>query len=145
MHKLIGASLLVVGLVACGPSGNKKSAEKQASNPVETPITLDEHPGKQAYLRHCMACHQRNANGLPGMYPPLANNKMVSGDPSPLIDIVLNGMSGEIEVNGQKYNGVMASYRNLSDQEIADILNYLRTGFGNEGAEIVASDVKALR
>jgi len=92
-----------------------------------------------------MVCHQRDAGGMPGVYPPLVNNKTVSGDDKKLIGILLNGMSGEIKVNGEVYNGVMASYRNLSDDEIASVLNYVRANFENTGSEILGADVKALR
>lgn len=140
MVRVIVLMISVLMVAACA-SPKKENAQKTELKGA----VIDEHVGEQAYKRHCLACHQRDAGGVPGMYPPLANNKLVSGDKAPLIHIMLNGMSGEIEVNGQKYNGVMASYSNLSDDEIADILNYIRSGFGNEGQEITASDVKALR
>jgi mono/diheme cytochrome c family protein len=141
MLKLLMAIVIAIGFMGCGSSGSKK----ETVSAVETVKSTEKHVGELAYKRHCNACHQKDAGGIPGMYPPLANNKVISGDKKPLIDIVLNGMSGEIEVNGEKYNGVMASYRNLSDKEIADVLNYLRTGFGNSGDEILPNEVKELR
>ena len=131
---------LAVFVMACGSSG-KKQAESQTSQKT---MVADQH-GELMYKRHCLSCHQKDAGGIPGMYPPLAKNKVVSGDASKLIDIVLNGMSGEIEVNGETYNGVMASYRNLTDKDIAAVLNYLRSGFKNSGNEITPEQVKALR
>ena len=128
-------------LMSCGSSGNKNESNK--SKKIVEPV--DKHPGEIMYKRHCLACHQRDASGIPGMYPPLANNKVISGDKAELIGIVLNGMSGEIEVNGEVYNGIMASYRNLSDKEISDILSYLRSGFGNSAESITPEDVKGLR
>jgi len=79
------------------------------------------------------------------MYPPLADNKVVSGKKEPLISVMLDGLSGEIEVDGETYNGIMASYKNLSDKEISDILNYLRSNFDNSGQKISESDIKTLR
>ncbi len=128
---------------SCGFGGSKQS-EKIDTTPEHDVIKQDVD-GELAYKRHCIVCHQRDADGIPKMYPPLAKNKVVSGGKKELIDIVLNGMSGEIVVNGVKYNGVMASYRNLSDTEIASILNYLRSNFGNQGEKIMPEEVKALR
>ncbi|MBI9060967.1 MAG: cytochrome c [Marinilabiliaceae bacterium] len=128
-------------LMSCGLSGNKNESNKS----LKTVELIDKHPGEIMYKRHCLACHQRDASGIPGMYPPLANNKVISGDKVELIGIVLNGMSGEIEVNGEVYNGIMASYRNLPDKEIADVLNYLRSGFGNSADSVTPEDVKGLR
>ncbi|MBK3517207.1 c-type cytochrome [Carboxylicivirga marina] len=139
MYKGIVLIAILVGLVACG-SPKTKQVEEVKKSTVQA-----DHPGKIIYKRHCLACHQGNAGGIPKMYPPLANNKVISGDKAPLIKIMLEGMSGEIEVNGEIYNGVMASYKNLPDKDIAAVLNYLRSGFGNSGEEISAAEVKALR
>ncbi len=133
--------LTIIGVIAA--CGSPKKEKEQGA--VLKMVVTDQHPGHLEYKKHCMACHQRDARGIPGMYPPLADNKVVSGEKVPLINIMLNGLSGEIEVNGETYNGVMASYRNLSDKELADILNYIRSGFGNSGEEITAEEVKALR
>ncbi|TRX65979.1 cytochrome c [Carboxylicivirga sp. M1479] len=138
----IGIVFIVMAMVlmSCGSSGSKKT---KVNNPV---VVADaEHPGKIIYTRHCMSCHQKDAGGIPKMYPPLAKNKVISGEKEALINIVLHGMSGEIEVDGIVYNGVMAGYKNISDKDIASVLNYLRVGFGNSGEEITPSEVKALR
>ena len=126
---------------SCKPSATKKESKK----PLESVELVEKHPGEVVYKRHCLSCHQRDAGGIPGMYPPLANNKVISGDKTELIGIVLNGMSGEIEVNGEVYNGIMAGYRNLSDKEVADVLNYLRSGFGNSAESVTPEEVKGLR
>jgi mono/diheme cytochrome c family protein len=140
MQKIFIVAVFVLGMIACGSPKGKKVEQKSAEITQQV-----EHPGKIIYKRHCLSCHQVNAGGIPKMYPPLANNKVISGEKEPLIGIVLNGMSGEIEVNGETYNGVMASYRNLSDNDIADVLNYLRSEFGNSGEKITTEEVKALR
>lgn len=142
MLKLLPAAFLLI-FTACGPGKAKQSSQDIMMD--NTAVLKQGDGGELAYKKHCMVCHQRDAGGIPKMYPPLANNKVVSGDKEKLIDIVLNGMSGEIEVNGEKYNGVMASYSNLSDQEIASVLNYLRSNFGNDGEKISTTDIKDLR
>lgn len=140
MQKILIVLSVMAVMASC--NGSKKGKAEQQHTKSEV---AGVNQGEILYKRHCNACHQRDAGGVPAMYPPLANNKMVSGEKEPLISVVLNGMSGPVEVNGEKYNGVMASYKNLSDEEIADILNYLRSGFGNKGDEILPDDVKRLR
>lgn len=99
--------------------------------------------GEQVYRKHCSACHQVNGEGLEALYPPLIGTKTVKGDIKYLVEISLNGLSGEIEVLGKTYNQVMIPHNFLSDREIADVLTYIRNSFGNEytpvGKEVVAS------
>ncbi|MEO0640706.1 MAG: cytochrome c, partial [Bacteroidota bacterium] len=68
-----------------------------------------------------------------------------TGDKERLIGVLLNGMQGEIEVNGETYNNVMASYATLKDEEIAAVLTYVRSNFGNEASAVTASEVAAVR
>ena len=133
--------LFILMTVSCGQG---KANQTVASNEVLSEVEAV-HPGELPYKKNCMSCHQKDLGGIPRMYPPLANNKTVSGNKEALIGIVLNGMTGEIEVNGIPYNGIMASYSNLSDQDIANILNYIRANHGNSGDEILPADVRKLR
>lgn len=139
MQKLVFV-VLAITFMACNSTSTKKVQTEELKV-----VQQEQHPGEVQYKRHCLSCHQKDAGGIPGMYPPLANNKVVSGEKEPLINIVLHGLSGEIEVNGETYNGVMASYKNLSDEDIANVLNYLRSGFGNSGDAITPAEVKSLR
>lgn len=100
--------------------------------------------GKQLYLEQCLACHQADALGVSGMNPPLVKTKFVMGDKVTLVKIVLNGMTG-VEVEGEDYHGVMAPHSDLSDQQIADVLTYVRNSFGNKAKAVTASEVKAIR
>jgi mono/diheme cytochrome c family protein len=101
--------------------------------------------GKQVYLEQCLACHQADAGGVQGMNPPLIKTKQVLGDKTALVKIVLNGMTGDLEVNGDTYHNVMAPHPDLSDQQIADVLTYVRNSFGNKAKAITAAEVKAIR
>ena len=126
-------------LVGCQTSGNKPVTQSES-----TFSNVD--AGKAIYQRQCAACHQPNGMGVPKFYPPLAQNESLKGDPQKLIHILLNGMAGEIIVNEQTYNGIMAPYQNLSDQEIADVLNYVRQEMnGVKGQPIEASQVANMR
>jgi len=100
--------------------------------------------GKQVYHDQCLACHMADGLGVQGMNPPLVKTKFVLGDKVTLVKIVLNGMTG-IEVEGDDYHGVMAPHADLTDQQIADVLTYVRNSFGNKAKAVTAAEVKAIR
>lgn len=100
--------------------------------------------GKQVYLEQCLACHQADALGVQGMNPPLVKTKFVLGDKATLVKIVLNGLQG-VQVDGDDYHGVMAPHPDLTDEQIADVLTYVRNSFGNKAKAITAAEVKAIR
>ncbi len=77
---------------------------------------------------------------MPGTFPPLANNPVVTGDPSKVISIVKNGLTGAIQVNGQTYNGQMPAWKSqLSAADIADVITYIRSSLGNNHASPVTA------
>lgn len=100
--------------------------------------------GKKVYMQSCFACHQGNGEGVQGVFPPLAASDYLNADVNRAIDVVLNGLSGEITVNGVKYNSVMTSQR-LSDEEVANVLSYIYGSWGNKGTEVTPAMVKARR
>ncbi len=100
--------------------------------------------GQFVYEATCLACHQANGSGIPFLNPPL-KGKYIDGDKSALINVVLKGLNEEIEIDGVNYNNPMPSFAQLADQEIADVLTYVRNSFGNKGALISAGQVKAER
>ena len=102
--------------------------------------------GEQVYTSRCAACHQNNGEGIPGSFPPLVGTEWVTGNKSRLIKTVLDGLSGEIEVNGVTYSGVMAPWRDaLSDREIASVLTYIRSTWQNDAEAISPDEVAAER
>lgn len=109
--------------------------------------TADGGPGKAVYGRICAACHLGSGKGVPANnIPPLAGSALVQGDATSPIKIVLHGFRGPIERGGVQINGQMAAWKDqLSDQEIADVLSYVRSSFGNSGAAVTADEVKAIR
>lgn len=82
----------------------------------------------------CSSCHQGNGEGIPGAFPPLAGHapELYQADPGFPILVLLYGLMGQIEVNGQTYNGLMPAHAHLEDAELAAILNHVMTAFGNE-------------
>ncbi len=102
--------------------------------------------GKTVYQSVCAACHQTNGLGLPGAFPPLAMSDWVVGDERRLALIVLHGLAGPIEVNGEPWNGVMPPQgQMLSDDQIAAVLSYIRTTWGNNALKVDPALVESLR
>lgn len=102
--------------------------------------------GGQLYTAHCVACHQATGKGLPGVFPPLTESEWVTGKPEVMVQIVLHGITGELTVEGTKYNGTMPTFKDkLSDAEIAAVVSHVRTSFGNSADEVDADLVKAER
>ena len=83
--------------------------------------------GKRIYNQNCVACHQANGQGLPGVYPPLVASNWVKDNPERLIKVVLSGLAGPVTVNGAEYNNAMTPFARLKDQQIAAVLTYIRT------------------
>ena len=111
--------------------------------------------GKEIYMKAapgggmCFACHQPTGQGLAGQFPPLAGSDWVSGDKDRLIKISIYGLMGEIQVNGVTYNNVMAAPGippgSLTDQQIADVLTYIRNDWGNSASSVSESEVAHVR
>ncbi|KFF05983.1 copper-containing nitrite reductase [Flavobacterium reichenbachii] len=100
--------------------------------------------GKDIFGTTCFACHQSEGQGIPNAFPPLAKSDYLNTDSKRAIKTILNGLSGEITVNGKKFNNVMPS-QNLSDDEIANVLTYIYSSWGNNKTEITPQMVKTLR
>ena len=109
-------------------------------------LTNDETLTEEAILYNtfCSVCHQRNGEGN-DRFPPLNGSEWVSGDKKTLINVILNGLSGEIMVKGKSYTNRMPKLNNLTDIEIADILTYIRQNFGNTSSAITADEVAKVR
>ena len=100
--------------------------------------------GKALYGRTCSACHQTEGQGVPNAFPPLAKSDFLNANADRAVNAVLHGLSGEITVNGKKFNNVMTS-QNLTDDEVADVLTYVYDSWGNNKTVITPAKVKALR
>lgn len=116
--------------------------------PAAQPVASTD--GKELFLRNCVMCHQANAKGLPGVFPPLAGSDFLkritdSPDRSELVGIVLNGKNGKIKVNGMDFNGVMTPVAGLSDAQLAALLTYVSNNFGNKAKPFTEQEVKAAR
>ncbi len=101
--------------------------------------------GQEVYNTYCRACHMDDGGGVPGMNPPLSGTDWVNGDTDRLIGVVLQGMDEPIEINGETYQNAMAAHAFLNDQQIADVLTFIRQSFGNDAEAIDAQQVAARR
>jgi cytochrome c oxidase cbb3-type subunit II len=111
--------------------------------------------GKEVYMKAgpgggmCFACHQQNGEGLAGQFPPLAGSDWVLGNKEKLIKISMYGLMGEIDVNGVKYNNVMAPPGippgSLTDEQIANVLTYIRNDWGNSASAVSVEEVATVR
>ncbi len=120
--------VLSAAAAATLPSGNAPAAAASTTNAN----------GAKVFSTNCSSCHGAQGQGLPGSFPPLANNPVLTGDPNKVIGIVLNGLHESITVNGQTYNGVMPPWKGtLSNKDIADVITYIRGSLGNNHASAV--------
>jgi len=100
--------------------------------------------GKITYTQVCMACHQANGAGIPAAFPPLAKSDYLNGSKEKSISAVVNGLAGEVVVNGSKFNSVMPKL-DLSDEIVANVLTYVYSQWDNNGSEVTPEEVKAVR
>lgn len=101
--------------------------------------------GEKIYNVYCGSCHQSNGLGASGRFPPLAGTSWVTGDKKRLVQLVLEGLEGQIEVNGISFNALMPQHSFLKDEEIANVLTFIRQNFGNKASGIKAIEVAAAR
>ena len=105
------------------------------------------HPGKAPYEQYCGACHAPDGKGIAGgQFPPLAGSEWVGGKPERIIEIVLHGLQGPLTVAGKKFNLVMPPHKDsLTDEQIADIISYVRSSWGHQHSPVDQKQVTAMR
>jgi nitrite reductase (NO-forming) len=132
--------------------GDKAAADQQAvavatSAAAKGNLTREEQQkaGEALFAGTCSVCHQPNGAGLEGVFPPLAKSDFLMADLKRAIGIVLNGLTGPVTVNGKTFNSVMPPMSQLNDDEIANILTYVRNAWGNQDAQVSAAEVAEIR
>lgn len=121
--------------------GTKKTKTKKSTNKTLAQKMVS---GKQIYMKTCFACHQANGEGIPNAFPPLAKSDYLNADVKRAIGIVLNGKTGEITVNGKKYNSVMTK-QTLTEDETADVMTYIYNSWGNSKKNISINTVREVK
>jgi len=100
--------------------------------------------GKKIFETRCLACHQSDGGGVPNMNPPLDGSSNVNGkDIARLVKIIKNGYDERIALDGMYYSNAMAANLDFTDQQIADVLTYIRTSWSNKASKITLAQVKA--
>jgi len=150
MRFVLISVVIVFTVISCSNSETSETGKAPAIKQEDKMVTASIPPavlerGMDIYNKHCMACHQADGSGNPGMYPPLSETRTVNGEKQKLISILLNGQTGEIEVKGEIYNGVMVPHNFLTDQQAADVLSYIRNSFGNNAGRITEEDIATVR
>ncbi len=139
-----GPALAAHRLTFGGSATQADYVRKLASTPRVPPS-----PGKVVYEMACLPCHQPDGKGLPNTYPPLVRSDWVRGDKENLIKILLHGLNGTLTVAGQPFvmqNPIpMPSMAGLDDQQIADVLTFIRADFGPDAPPVLATDVNDVR
>lgn len=125
-----------------------KPNEKEPEAEV-VPLTADEQAifamGKALYPATCGACHQLNGMGQDGLAPPLVDSEWATGSKDRAIRIVLQGVSGPIEVNGKTYNLLMPGLQTFTDDQLSSLLTYVRREWGHTASAITPEEVAAVR
>jgi mono/diheme cytochrome c family protein len=134
------------GLLVCSLKAQTKKPEKK---PVATlsKSTLQSsiNRGKIVYATNCLACHQADGSGVPNMNPPVVQTSWVLGSKTVLIQQILKGSNGKVEIEGDKFHNTMPPQPHLTDQQIADVLTYVRNSFGNKASIVTPAEVKVVR
>lgn len=138
MKKLSIVFVLMTGFVLL------MAQNKPATN-AQPGLKASMERGKKVYVTYCLSCHQADGSGVPNMNPPLTKTTWVTGDKKRLINVILKGMNEPIEIDGEVYENVMAPHAFLKDEQVADLLTYIRNSFGNKASVVTAAEVKAVR
>jgi len=144
----LAATLGVMGLVGCGKgagstSGGETAAAPAAASPAAA--SAAPQPNGQQLFQRCAVCHQATGQGVPGAFPPLAGSEWVTAENAAVaIRVVLHGLQGAVTVKHQRFNGAMPAYgtgQAMSDAEVAAVLTYVRSAWGNSAGAVTADDV----
>jgi len=110
-------------------------------------LTVEEQikAGQALFSGTCSTCHQANGQGLAGVFPPLAKSDYFAKDPTRIVDVVAQGLTGPVKVNGQGYDSVMPPMSQLADDEVANIATYVLNSWGNPGGRVTKEQVEKRR
>jgi mono/diheme cytochrome c family protein len=117
---------------------------KQQPSAVDIKKSIEN--GRTIYTTRCLTCHQKDGGGVPHLNAPLDGATAVIGnDKAKLIKIVLKGMTDRVEIDGEYYSNNMTPHGDLKDQQVADVLTFVRNSWTNKASAVTAAEVKAAR
>lgn len=143
---------LAVAFTACSGGGGDKAKSSEKQEVAQTPepeqqttaddaLTAQMKRGEELYKTKCIICHQPDAKGVKGAFPPLAQSDYLLADPVRAVAQTLNGSHEEMIVNGETYNAPMTPQVDTKEDAIA-VINYVLNNFGNDGGYVTLEDVK---
>jgi len=134
MIKKIVTATIIVSIVISGSSFIQSDAQKSVVR------------GKEVYGLYCQNCHMEDGKGMPEVNPPLVKADYMKRPAKDLISVILKGSTASLTINGKKYLGAMPAQEYLNDEQIADVLNYIKNSWGNKiPGTITPAMVKAQR
>lgn len=126
------------------PEGGAIQKTPEATVTVAKSVEDRIRMGGAIFSQNCAACHQPDGKGIPGAFPPLAGSDFLNANKTRAIQIVKGGFSGEVTVNGKKFNSVMPA-QNLSDEDVANVLTYVFNSWGNSKKVVTPAEAKAVK
>ena len=118
-------------------------ASAQSGNKV---VAASAARGKTVYLQRCMVCHQADGGGVPKLNAPLDASSAVNGsDVSKLIKYIVKGFADRVDIDGEFYSNAMPAAADLTDQQIADVLTFIRSNWSNKAGPVTTLQVKQIR
>lgn len=131
-----GVLMMALGVVAWGQSPPAASPAAAEANP----------PGQKLYARHCLSCHQADGYGVPNMQPAIKGGSWVKGEAKPLaLFVMTGGFDSAQRKEGATSHNVMPPFRQLSDEDLAGILTYIREKFGDGASAVTPAQVAEAR
>ena len=146
---VLSLAACVLATAAC--SGNQQTSSSSASTAATAPAATiapmkAATSGAAVYNANCSSCHQSNGKGQAGAFPPLAGNAVVTGPADKVIHIVKDGLTGSIKVGVQTYNGQMPAWKgSLKSSDIAAVISYIRSSWGNHAPAVTEKQVAAVK
>lgn len=149
MKTYLVSALLLLTVTAWGqaqtsaPKTSVKATTPNTSTLTNASLT-DPPAGEIVYKQYCLSCHQASGSGVPKLNPPLKGTSWVVGDKTRLINVILNGLQN-VDIDDEVYDNVMPAHDFLTDRQIADVLTYVRSHFGNQASAVAPDEVKNTR
>ena len=133
--------LLIISAIGCLLMGFTLQKETPEYIPQDQdPLKESIERGAEVYTEYCVQCHLGKGEGIPKTFPPLAKSDwLTKNNITNAIRVVKYGQTGEIKVNGETYNGVMAAL-GLYEDEVADVMNYIMNSWGNSHDTMITEE-----
>ncbi|WP_207427577.1 cytochrome c [Pedobacter sp. SYSU D00535] len=146
MKRSLLTLLIVSGVLLSASAQTKKpqTTQKASTTSSSAAVKASLSRGQAVYTTYCLPCHQADGGGVPGLNAPLIKTSQVLGSKPALINIILKGMQG-VEIDGEMYSNAMPPMTHLTNQQIADVLTYVRNNFGNKASAVTVAEVNAVR